>query len=257
MAKGLRTKGAERWGATLRTVKASDLLPRRLRGEQHFRWRGGEVSRLETLTDAVFAIALTLLVVSLQVPSTSEQLIGLFWQIPAFALCFAFLVWVWYLHYRYHRRFGFEDPLTVALNGLLLFFVVYYVYPLKFLSQVLVTAPLQGVDPTSLHDLNARVMQIYSAGFVGIFLTLALMYARAWRLRDVIQLDPAERLLTRSTLRGLQLSLAIGLGSLVLSIAVPEQPFWSGIIFVLMGPVHGWNGWRTGVDLERMRESGG
>jgi len=34
-------------------------------GETDFRWRGGGVSRIEALSDAVFALALTLIVVSL------------------------------------------------------------------------------------------------------------------------------------------------------------------------------------------------
>lgn len=233
-------------------MNPSSLLPLRLRGEVHFRWRGGAVSRLEGLSDAVFAIALTLLVVSLQVPSTPEHLVTLFWQFPAFALCFAFLMWVWHLHSRFHRRYGFEDALTVALNGLLLFCVVFYVYPLKFLAQELVTAPLMGQGPLDWSEHSAHVMQIYAAGFSGIFLTLCLMYGRAWRLRDSIQLDPAERLLTRSTLLGLRLTLALGLVSLLLATLMPREPMWSGLIFFLMGPLHGWNGWRTGVAIARL-----
>lgn len=97
-----------------------DLLPRGLRGAAHFRWRGGDVSRIEGLSDGVFALSLTLLVVALEVPRTSGQLIALVWQFPAFALCFAFLLWVWYQHFLFHRRYGFEDAATVALNGLLL-----------------------------------------------------------------------------------------------------------------------------------------
>ena len=34
-----------------------NLLPRSLRAERHFRWRGGEVSRVEGLSDAVFALS--------------------------------------------------------------------------------------------------------------------------------------------------------------------------------------------------------
>ena len=232
-------------------VPDAALLPQRLRGEAFFRWRGGDVSRLETLSDAVFAIALTLLVVSLEVPETSEELVALFWQFPAFALCFAFLVWVWHQHYRFHRRFGFEDAWTVALNGLLLFCVVFYVYPLKFLAAALVSAPLSGTPAPDLAVHGARVMQLYAAGFTGIFLTLTLFYARAWRLRDAIGLDAAERVLTRGTLRANLLSLGIGAASLALTFW-SAHPAWSGLVFFLMGPAHGWNGWRTGAELGRV-----
>ena len=35
-----------------------------------FRWRGQEITRIEGLSDAVFAFAITLLVVSVEVPKT-------------------------------------------------------------------------------------------------------------------------------------------------------------------------------------------
>ena len=41
----------------------------KIRGDKNFTtWRGGDVSRLEALTDAVFAIAITLLIVTHDVP---------------------------------------------------------------------------------------------------------------------------------------------------------------------------------------------
>jgi uncharacterized membrane protein len=59
-----------------------------------FRWRGGEVSRLEGFSDAVFAFAITLLVVSLEVPKTFEELLGTMRGFLAFAACFAILLWI-------------------------------------------------------------------------------------------------------------------------------------------------------------------
>lgn len=133
----------------------------------------------------VFALSLTLLVVALEVPKTSAELMTVFWQFPAFALCFGFMMWVWYEHFLFHRRFGFEDALTIALNGLLLFFFVFYVFPLKFLASALVTAPLEGGSRGVVFGSHGTaVMVFYSAGFVGIFTVLALMYWRARLLSD-------------------------------------------------------------------------
>jgi len=54
-----------------------------------------------------------------------------------FALCFAQLVMIWRTHYRFSRRYGLEDDYTVFLNMVLLFLVLFYVYPLKFVFTTL------------------------------------------------------------------------------------------------------------------------
>ncbi len=58
---------------------SSALLPLRLRGEEGFRWRGGSVARLESLSDAVSAVALSLLVIGRDMPRTGEDLLATFW----------------------------------------------------------------------------------------------------------------------------------------------------------------------------------
>src|SRR5580658_10092064 len=105
----------------------------RTSGEPGFHWRAAEVTRLEGFTDAVFAFAVTLLVVSLEVPKTFPELLVAMHGFVAFGVCFALLANVWYQHYRFFRRYGLENPWVVFLNCVLLFFVLFYVYPLKFL----------------------------------------------------------------------------------------------------------------------------
>src|SRR5207245_11133547 len=52
-----------------------------------------------------------------------------------FAICFTMLLTVWYAHYVFFRRYGLDDQLTIFLNSVLLFVVLFYVYPLKFLDR--------------------------------------------------------------------------------------------------------------------------
>lgn len=89
--------------------------------EKHFRRRGGEITRQEGFTDAVFAFAVRLLVVSLEVPKTLQELVGAMKGFVAFAICFAILVQVWYHHYKFSRRYGRQTDYTVVLNAALIF----------------------------------------------------------------------------------------------------------------------------------------
>ncbi len=68
-----------------------------------FRWRGDGVSRIEGLSDAVFGFALTLLVVSLEVPATFDNLAAMMLGLPAFAITFTLLILIWSAHYRFFR----------------------------------------------------------------------------------------------------------------------------------------------------------
>ncbi|HEV2030092.1 MAG TPA: TMEM175 family protein [Candidatus Dormibacteraeota bacterium] len=81
-------------------VPASGLGPTR---------RRREVSRLEGLSDAVFGFAITLLVVSLAVPTSFDDLLKSLAGIPAFAVSFGLLAFIWYAQYSYFRRYDFED----------------------------------------------------------------------------------------------------------------------------------------------------
>src|SRR5687768_18231837 len=110
---------------------------------------GREVSRIEGFSDAVFGFALTLLVASIEVPPDFEALKLTLRGFLPFALTFALISWIWYLHYSFFRQFGLEDRLTIILNSILLFVVLFFVYPLKVMANVLV-----GVGETTFTNLT-------------------------------------------------------------------------------------------------------
>ena len=70
------------------------------------------MSRVEGFTDAVFAFAVTLLVVALEVPHSFEGLLNVVRGLPAFIICFALLMQFWNAHYKYHRRYGLDDTVS-------------------------------------------------------------------------------------------------------------------------------------------------
>src|SRR6187401_2287566 len=141
-----------------------------------------DVTRLEAFSDAVFGFAITLLVVSLEVPNSFDELMQVMRGLPVFAVTFAILLMIWQEHHRLFKKFPSSDGATIWLNGALLFVVVSYIYPLKFLfGQIVLPGGLrfgaggafQGVDQLVM------LMVIYGAGFAQIFLIFAVLYWRA------------------------------------------------------------------------------
>jgi uncharacterized membrane protein len=160
-----------------------------------FRLRGTEVSRIDAFSDVVFGFALTLIVVSQQVPRTYAELHNLLLGFPAFFICFILLISLWWEHYRFFRRYGLQDPATILINAALLITVLFYVYPLKFLFTI-ATGHVAADVFTSQSQVR-ELMVVYGAGFAAIYLCLAALYWNAWRQRLHLRLSPLEITLTR------------------------------------------------------------
>ena len=78
---------------------------------------GREVSRIEGFSDAVFGFALTLLVVSLEVPDNFEALKEILRGFIPFAATFALVCWIWFEHYAFFRKFDAGGWLGVSGVG--------------------------------------------------------------------------------------------------------------------------------------------
>ena len=215
--------------------------------------RRHEISRLEAFSDAAFAFALTLLVVSLDVPRSYAELMVLMKGFVSFACCFALLVWIWHEHNVFVRRFGLQDGFTVFLNGLLLFVALFYVYPLKFMFDSLfarfIPGGYPGLQPMSLPQL-ARASTIYGLGFVALFVMFALLYAHAYRKREELMLTALEVFDVKAQAGHHLVSAAVGAIAVLVAVAAPLHfaPL-SPMSFSLMAPAH----WLLGKRMERQR----
>ncbi len=231
------------------------LAQRRIGGEEGFSWRGQEVFRIEGFADAVFAFAVTLLVVSLEVPNTFDELLATMRGFFAFAICFYLLYLVWYDHYKFFRRYGLNDSFTIHLSTVLLFVVLFYVYPLKFLFTAVVDQQLLGFSTqvgSSAGDVIETIepgqwpllMVIFGAGFVVVQLVFTLLYWRAYALRGMLNLNEYEASITRQEIQGFLILAGIGLASIAIALLGGEEAIsWAGLVYLLIWPfmtIHGY-----------------
>jgi uncharacterized membrane protein len=211
-------------------------------------WPKREVSRLEGFSDAVFAFALTLLVVSLEVPKTFDDLVVTLRGAPAFAVCFALFWLIWKEHHRFFSRYGLADAKTSFLNAVLLFGVLLYVYPLKFLFTIML-GPLLGAVRDSAAvpmrpDQVRPLMAIYSSGYAAVWAIFALMYRHAYAQRLVLLLDARQVFETRAQAGAMVAHMCIGLLSVAMAFIAPSRlaGTFAGFTYFLVGPVQ-WLYW--------------
>lgn len=212
-----------------------------------FRLRGLNMTRIETFTDAAFAFALTLLVISMDPPTTMASLDGALRQIPSFLLSASLLMMFWSGHHNWSRRFGLDDAATIVLSCLLVFTMLVYVYPLRFMFSAMMAwigelanlplGPERGsLGIQTLEDVN-RMFVIYGLGFIAMSSAIVLLNLHAWRKRDVLQLDETERHATRSEVGAWSILTGAGVVSTLIAGAFPHAIPTAGWAYALLGIV--------------------
>ncbi|MEQ9466082.1 MAG: TMEM175 family protein [Ekhidna sp.] len=179
--------------------------------DSRFEYRGLNQTRIETFSDAVFAVAFTLVVLSSTVPETFDELRKSIEDIIPSFICIVLIVVIWYQHYVFFIRYGLQNTKTVTVNTLLLFTLLIYVYPLKFLARFLVElygGLIFGKPDNFMNDFGGEMngenmtllMTAYGAGATLIFMTMAWLYRHAYKKRDELELDDYESFATKVSL---------------------------------------------------------
>ncbi|HEY2580358.1 MAG TPA: TMEM175 family protein [Mucilaginibacter sp.] len=202
-----------------------------------FKWRSHEPSRLETFSDAVFAFAVTLIIVSLEVPKTFNELLEVFKGFFSFAACFTLLFLIWNSQNIFFRRYGLNNAYITFLNAALLFQVLMYVYPLKFLFVVLFSGGNynnHGHLMPMITDAQVPVlMYVYHAGYMTIYLLFFLMYLHAKAKAKEIELTAAELFETDTFILINVINASLGLIGIILVFVLPaEYKGSTGIIYM-------------------------
>jgi uncharacterized membrane protein len=150
-------------------------------------------SRLEAFSDATIAFVGVLLTLSLDVPKGYNELIENLSGFIPFALTFTALLLIWVAHKNFFRRHPLDDAFTVAVNGMFLFTILFYAYPVRLIAGSLVTVFMTGdlevpFGPNQLRNLFV----IYGLGWMVVFCCIALLYMHAIRSAKARALSEIE-----------------------------------------------------------------
>ncbi len=132
-------------------------------------------NRLEAVSDGVFAFAATLMVVNIGSSATFTSFKDELPNFISFAVSFFVMMAIWKVHYNFFRRTNYIDNWIIALNMILLFTVLFYIFPVRSL---LITG--FGEERISVDEFS-NIFQLYSIGFSLMFVCFHLMYLRAFK----------------------------------------------------------------------------
>jgi uncharacterized membrane protein len=144
-----------------------------------------ETGRIEAFSDGIFAIAITLLVLNIKVPtvesiagkqSLSQALLGQWPAYLSYVLSFITVLIMWMNHHKLFLHIRRSDHVFLILNGFLLMGVTVVPFPTAMLSE----------------HINQPGAQVAAGVYSGTFLVIAILFDVLW-----IYASRGHRLLSR------------------------------------------------------------
>ena len=120
----------------------------------------------------------------------------------------------------------------------MLFLVLFYVYPLKFLFNFSITGLFDGSPRSAAMTRSefSALLVIYGLGFAAVYLAQTLLYLHAYRLRDALELTELEKFDTRYQIFRLLTLVTFGLIAALLA-CIPVVRNWSSLVYILLFPI--------------------
>ena len=174
--------------------------------DPNFRWRGEAVTRIENLSDIVFALAFGMLISAASPPQTMADLSGFLFSIIPVTAAFAVLIGLWNSHFTFFRRYGVADNRIIFLNAVLLFTVLYLAYPLRFAFDSLFAA-ITGMSGNGAQiqrmqmtfEDSGKILAYFGIGFAFVHALFALMHQHVIKKQALLALSDYELITTKQS----------------------------------------------------------
>jgi uncharacterized membrane protein len=205
-----------------------------LKNRQHdprITYRGENASRLDNLTDAVFGIAITLLIFNLSNPNSFADLLTFTKTLPAFLISISFIILIWNEHVEFSEIYSFNDTRLIIYNTLFIGLVIFYVYPLRFLTLFLTNYLFQADLEVNIKGNQVPYLMVYY-GFIAfaLYFVLYLLYQRAYTLKTELGLNDFEQFFTRYQKKRILILFVVPVISIVVTLTINFYSFiWASI----------------------------
>jgi uncharacterized membrane protein len=206
-------------------------------------YRGANPSRLDNLTDGVFGIAISLLIFNLANPNSFQDLLTFTKTLPAFLISIAFLVMIWNEHLRFSEIYALNDTKIVILNTIFIGLIIFYVYPLRFLTLFLTNFFFQANIQINIQGDQVPQLMVYY-GFIAfaLYFILYLFYIRAFEIKGKIALNEFECFYTNSQIKRLLIMFSVPLLSIFVTVFINSFSYiWAstigGAVYCLYSPL--------------------
>lgn len=199
---------------------------------------GIEAGRLDMFVDGAFAFTLTLLAIGGEtIPNTAEKLLHILAGVPAAALCFAQIAWMWHGHVQWRHLCTRSTRTGLLLSLLLVFFALIFVYPLHMVFGSACYGLSGGVLSSDIAvrlNSDARTMFVcYGLAYIAMAGTLTLLYRHAARLWPA---GTEERRQASIRMVMWAVPTVVGLLSALTALLVPERLLgFAGLEYALLG----------------------
>lgn len=214
--------------------------------DPNFRWRGKAVTRIENLSDIVFALALGMLITTADPLRTFDDLNLFLVSAAPVALGFIILLQIWHNHFTFFRRYGVADRYIIILNAILLFIIMYLAYPLKIMFDGLFSYFLGFFDGYARmgklqvnFPRSGQLVGYFALGFTVINSIFTLMYRHVLARKVQLALSETELILTRKSYMLHIFMISICLIVAGLSLLTPLYSIGS-LAFALQAPLVIW-----------------
>lgn len=199
-----------------------------------FRIRGSQMTRLETFTDAAFAFAVTMLVISVDdVPSSYAEFELALQSVPAFLVSFAQLIMFWLGHRQWSKLYGLDDTRSVMLSIALIAGILILVYPLRVIFAMAFSVLTDDWLPgpfTVNYEQVAFIFTFYGIAFAILSGIILLLYTHAYSMQEKLRLNELEIFDTKVHILGWCVLSGTGAVSCTVALTVP----------VNLAPLAGW-----------------